>query len=929
MAKQQREKAPRKRSEDGEPQSKQTDDKNVKVARLAEAEQSVKTTTAKNEPTKVVEDKGGNRSKASAVGSAKDTVSNSKTSKASKAEEQRKKALQLLKDEESGSEEEKDQEERKDASSSKTKSVQTGDKRANKHQHNRSFPTIPAGTVVVGRVDLENERIKLPVGSLLVQFRGGVGKRFGRVDITEVREKEKWVDNPFEALKHGQFVKCVVLKANPSANPSTIVELSMKQSLIDAASVAKSDMEKDELFGKELAESNQVPAHDSLVTGYVVGASEKGCFIRVSRHLTGRVLLKNLSQGFVKDVQGEFPVGKLVAGRVLNADETTGKFELTLRSSAVVGDSEQKWAWNTLSSGTIVDGVIHKLIPAGILVSLPSSGGLTGLCHLSQVFDDDDPINHAGKRKQQGKKRHHRSESGSSAPLDEEQKQRLRQEIARAYRVGDMVKCLVLEVDADAKKMQLGMKPSYFQSLLDAPEQHMQEEEEEVMDIEEEEEEAKEEDEHSEGEEEDAEEKVEEDDDEEVEDESGSEEEDVEDNHDDEEEDEEDDDQKGGDDDGEDDDDDAPVTLQDAMNRIGVNLKSATADSSSLSKKLQATKQHLAKGSDGDVDDGDDAKGSRVNNKRRDAQKRKAEATTSELEERIVSNAAPETVEEFERVLVSKRNSSLTWIQYISLLVSIGDMDKARATGERALKTISPELEDERNNVWSALLSMELQFGSVDQAKALFAKMVRFCDEKWAYLTLCDAYWSLPASHPDRLKLAEEAIRGAKKASKQQSAKVWLRHFRLKFDAGDMVEGRKLLKEALRFVPKHKQVKVMLGFARLEFSHENGDKERGRTIMEGILDNYPKRTDVWHVFIDLEIKYGTADRVRSLFERALGLRMSTKKVKSLFKKWLQFESGPKGGGEAYMESVKERARKFVESLVGGGDDDEGDEASDD
>jgi len=99
--------------------------------------------------------------------------------------------------------------------------------------------------------------------------------------------------------------------------------------------------------------------------------------------------------------------------------------------------------------------------------------------------------------------------------------------------------------------------------------------------------------------------------------------------------------------------------------------------------------------------------------------------------------------------------------------------------------------------------------------------------------------------------------------------------------------------------------------------------------MEGILDNYPKRTDVWHVFIDLEIKYGTADRVRSLFERALGLRMSTKKVKSLFKKWLQFESGPKGGGEAYMESVKERARKFVESLVGGGDDDEGDEASDD
>ncbi len=44
----------------------------------------------------------------------------------------------------------------------------------------------------------------------------------------------------------------------------------------------------------------------------------------------------------------------------------------------------------------------------------------------------------------------------------------------------------------------------------------------------------------------------------------------------------------------------------------------------------------------------------------------------------------------------------------------------------------------------------------------------------------------------------------------------------------------------------------MLKFAQLEF--RSGSVERGRTLMEGLLQQNPKRADLWSVFIDLEMK---------------------------------------------------------------------------
>lgn len=53
----------------------------------------------------------------------------------------------------------------------------------------------------------------------------------------------------------------------------------------------------------------------------------------------------------------------------------------------------------------------------------------------------------------------------------------------------------------------------------------------------------------------------------------------------------------------------------------------------------------------------------------------------------------------------------------------------------------------------------------------------------------------------------------------------------------------------------------MIGkFAQLEFRY--GDAEKGRAMFDKVLTSYPKRTDLWSVFIDLMVKHGSQKDVR-------------------------------------------------------------------
>jgi hypothetical protein len=53
-------------------------------------------------------------------------------------------------------------------------------------------------------------------------------------------------------------------------------------------------------------------------------------------------------------------------------------------------------------------------------------------------------------------------------------------------------------------------------------------------------------------------------------------------------------------------------------------------------------------------------------------------------------------------------------------------------------------------------------------------------------------------------------------------------------------------------------VSVISKFGENEF--KSGDKERGRTYFESVLENAVRRVDIWSVYIDMEIKYGDEER---------------------------------------------------------------------
>ena len=48
-------------------------------------------------------------------------------------------------------------------------------------------------------------------------------------------------------------------------------------------------------------------------------------------------------------------------------------------------------------------------------------------------------------------------------------------------------------------------------------------------------------------------------------------------------------------------------------------------------------------------------------------------------------------------------------------------------------------------------------------------------------------------------------------------------------------------------------VEMINKFGQLEFKY--GDQERAKTLYEKLLSSYPKRTDLWSIYIDMLIKY--------------------------------------------------------------------------
>lgn len=100
----------------------------------------------------------------------------------------------------------------------------------------------------------------------------------------------------------------------------------------------------------------------------------------------------------------------------------------------------------------------------------------------------------------------------------------------------------------------------------------------------------------------------------------------------------------------------------------------------------------------------------------------------------------PENPEEYERLLTATPNSSALWIKFMVYYLQIAEIEKARSVAHQALKTIAYRDENERLNVWVALMNLENIHGTQANIEDVFNRATQNCDSFKVHSHLAEIY---------------------------------------------------------------------------------------------------------------------------------------------------------------------------------------------
>ncbi|KAM0683814.1 hypothetical protein MDAP_000547 [Mitosporidium daphniae] len=315
--------------------------------------------------------------------------------------------------------------------------------------------------------------------------------------------------------------------------------------------------------------------------------------------------------------------------------------------------------------------------------------------------------------------------------------------------------------------------------------------------------------------------------------------------------------------------------------------------------------------------------------------------------ERALADPArvPSTHEDHERAVLADPASSLNWIAYMAFESDAGSMERARAVAERALAAIPYRAEGEKLNIWIAWLRLEWAFSEskIDTVKDNFDEVLaeglaRASSSKHLLL----AAWQLVTdtiknngiqrpralrliSHLENLMLAKPILRA--------SGKIWLALLSLEYlgmrSSSSSSSSSSLMGRAKSSLAPPAFIKLQTRLSLQAYCE--GDFSMGRSMIESIIGQHPKRFDLWMLYLQAERKGlrgishdGSATKkvsklgapqpsveyLRKLYERVAVLPFSSKRMKSLFKTFLDFEKS--FGSQAHIERVRQLAVSYVE-----------------
>jgi rRNA biogenesis protein RRP5 len=100
----------------------------------------------------------------------------------------------------------------------------------------------------------------------------------------------------------------------------------------------------------------------------------------------------------------------------------------------------------------------------------------------------------------------------------------------------------------------------------------------------------------------------------------------------------------------------------------------------------------------------------------------------------------PQSVSDFERLLLGQPDSAELWIQYMAFQMQLSELGKARDVAERAIKSINIREETEKMNVWIALLNLENTYGSDETVEEAFKRACQYNDAQEIHERLTSIY---------------------------------------------------------------------------------------------------------------------------------------------------------------------------------------------
>jgi len=370
----------------------------------------------------------------------------------------------------------------------------------------------------------------------------------------------------------------------------------------------------------------------------------------------------------------------LAADTGASVDKENRKIEMSFRTKPNTANKASLLTLRDFQKGQTVHGHVKKVEDYGLFIEVDDSK-VSGLCHKSEVS------------------RHSMSISPGSTLMPVQLSDNKGADVAlalRSFREGDHVKAFITSVDLEKKRISFGLKPSYFGDDGDSDSEGSDDElESETLGV-------------IAVEDEDAEMSDAQD---EVQDPESSDEEEEE---------------------------DEPMEVDSEPRFAPVEPIASTSKSPAVTLEVKGGFKWTDEPDESEISAGSssDSSGDEKSGKKKKRKRKQIELDlTGDMQTRT-----PESNADFERLLLGSPNSSYLWIQYMSFQIQLSEIEKAREVAQRAIKTINFREEQERLNVWTALLNLENIYGTEKTIEDTFKDAVRRNDAKAVYLGLATIF---------------------------------------------------------------------------------------------------------------------------------------------------------------------------------------------